>query len=62
MPLSASVFMRAMILAEVEESNPLVGSSSISNDGSVMSSYPIETLLRSPPESPFLSHPPTTVC
>jgi len=42
----------------VKESNPEVGSSKNSTDGSVMSSQPILTRLRSPPEMPFRKYPP----
>ena len=37
----------------VKESNPEVGSSRKSTDGLVMSSQPILTRLRSPPETPL---------
>lgn len=42
-----------MLLA-LKESNPEVGSSNKTTEGSETSSTPIEHLLRSPPESTFL--------
>ena len=58
MPLYACALSKEQILNEVWESSPLVGSSSKSMDGFVIISYPIEVLLRSPPEIPRLIHPP----
>ena len=43
---------------DAKESKPKVGSSKNNTDGSVMSSQPILTLLRSPPEMPFKKYPP----
>jgi len=45
----------------VELSRPLVGSSNSNKFGSVISSYPILVLFRSPPEIPLKSVPPTLV-
>ena len=59
MPLLASVLSSFAILRAVEESNPLVGSSKKSRDGFVMSSNPIDVLLRSPPDSPLDMKPPS---
>jgi hypothetical protein len=60
-PLADSCLSNLMILNEVEESNPLVGSSINMRDGLDISSYPIEIRFLSPPETPFLIQPPIIV-
>ena len=50
-----------MIYKALTESNPDVGSSSKRILGSEISSYPIEVLLRSPPDIPFFNIPPIVV-
>jgi len=42
----------------VNESSPEVGSSKKSTEGSVISSQPIFTRFRSPPEIPLMNYPP----
>ena len=59
MPLLASVLSSFTNLRAVEESRPLVGSSRKSRDGFVISSNPIDVLLRSPPDSPLDMKPPS---
>ena len=61
MPLADSYLSNLAILNEVEESNPLVGSSINMRDGLDISSYPIEIRFLSPPETPFLIQPPIIV-
>jgi len=51
-------FKRSRMMNAVNESKPDVGSSSKIASGSVTSSTPIEVLLRSPPETPFIRGPP----
>lgn len=58
MPRFASCLSVLRMRMDVEESRPLVGSSRNMSDGFVMSSYPIETLFRSPPEMPLRKTPP----
>ena len=53
-PLFASYLNILEIYSAVCESRPEVGSSRISKLGFVISSYPIEVLFLSPPDSPFL--------
>lgn len=61
-PWSTAIFFNIFtILKAVEESRPLVGSSQSKKCGSVISSYPMLVLLRSPPEIPFFSCPPIQV-
>jgi hypothetical protein len=57
----ASLFRSFIILKEVVLSSPLVGSSHNRKFGSVINSYPILVLLRSPPEIPFIRIPPILV-
>jgi hypothetical protein len=52
-PSLACFFMSFIILSEVNESSPLVGSSKNIKEGSVIISKPIDTLLRSPPDNPL---------
>ena len=54
-------FKSLTILKAVDESRPLVGSSRKSRDGLVISSYPIDIRLRSPPDTPLRNHPPILV-
>jgi hypothetical protein len=60
-PRRASFLRSNTIRRAVDESRPLVGSSSSKREGSVISSYPIDTLFLSPPEMPRINHPPTRV-
>lgn len=60
-PRAASFFRSFTILKAVDESRPLVGSSRNSKEGLVISSYPIDILFRSPPETPLRNHPPILV-
>jgi hypothetical protein len=60
-PRVASFFKSCTIRRAVEESSPLVGSSSRISGGSVINSYPIEVLFLSPPEIPRIIQPPTLV-
>jgi len=61
LPKNASFLRIFTIFNAVELSSPLVGSSSKRTAGSVISSYPMEVLFRSPPESPFRATPPILV-
>lgn len=60
-PRLLSCFSSLIIRSEVDESRPLVGSSSSNKEGFVINSYPIDILFLSPPETPLRSHPPTIV-
>lgn len=55
-----SYFKYRMMIREVKESSPEVGSSNITTDGSLISSKAIEVLFLSPPDTPFRRCPPTT--
>ena len=61
LPLLARSLNISMTEVAVKESNPVVGSSRKIKLGSVMSSTPIDVLLRSPPETPLINGPPILV-
>ena len=61
MPLSASSLRHYTTRKAEAESRPLVGSSSKSKDGFVISSYAIEVRFLSPPDMPLCIHPPIYV-
>lgn len=60
-PFYASFFSNYTILKAVCESRPEVGSSKNNILGLDISSYPIEVLFFSPPESPLIRTPPNIV-
>ena len=59
LPSSASFFNNNITCRAVVESNPVVGSSKNITPGFVISSTPIEVLLRSPPLMPLMNVLPT---
>lgn len=58
LPFRAISFTFSTTLKALVESRPEVGSSKNKSDGLWMMSIPIETLLRSPPETPLLPSSP----
>lgn len=60
-PFDASFFSSYTIFKAVLLSKPLVGSSNKIKLGSVINSYPIHVLFRSPPEMLFRTNPPILV-
>lgn len=60
LPYLAKVFRLLMIIKDVRESIPEVGSSSIMTCGFVSNSSAIEVLFFYPPDTPLIIGPPTT--